>query len=240
MLSASLAQYLPDPDDPEYAEREAGLAQFRKNQERLYPQICADCEPKVRRRLEQAAYTAKTDVLRRMIDRSASARKSVGSQRWLRLLHSTGRRLWIGGFVLQFLWHAVIVHALVSAWFEWAGADDAWTTYQIWRMCAPLIGMLPSEERLLRWSTLSSVLGAWWNPQFAQVFKGTRHIGGLPVWYALQAVTVVARLCLQWASSLTTPDPLLLKEQTAGHTIAAGVTLLVSHSLPRSCHNSPH
>ncbi|KAK2072935.1 hypothetical protein P8C59_007254 [Phyllachora maydis] len=85
LFTASLAQYLPDdPDAPDYAEREKKYYRFRKGLEQLYPQICAECEPKVRARLERAAYTAKTDMLRRMIDRT-NANRNVKSKGWLDL-----------------------------------------------------------------------------------------------------------------------------------------------------------
>ncbi|KAL2024140.1 hypothetical protein VTK56DRAFT_9920 [Thermocarpiscus australiensis] len=235
LLSASLAQYLPDPDDPDYAEREKSLYRFRKNQERLYPQICADCEPKVRQRLEQAAYTAKTDLLRRMLDRSASMRKTVKTRGWLELVDTAGRWLWIAGLVLQLAWHAVVVHALLSQDLWWAGGDSSLFTFRLLRICAPLVTGLPSAERLLRWSTVASVLGIWWNPRFAQIYRGfTRHISGVSKWYIYQAVTVVIRVCLQRVWDLTDPDPLLLNMQTAGHAFAAGFALLVFILAPRA------
>ena len=230
LLSASLAQYLPDPDDPDYAEREKGLYRFRKNQERLYPQICADCEPRVRQQLEQAAYTAKTDVLRRMLDRSASARKSVKTHGWLDTFDAAGRWLWIAGFVLQLAWHTVVVHSLLSQYLMWAGVDESLFTFRMLRICGPFVGRLPSAERLLRWSSLASILGAWWNPRFAQIFRGfTRHITGVSKWYFFQAVALAVRISLQrW--DLTTPDPVLLGKQTAGHGFAAAFAILVSHT----------
>src|SRR4051812_13892269 len=38
LLRASLAQYLPDPDDPEYEDREKDFYRFRNAQEGRYPQ----------------------------------------------------------------------------------------------------------------------------------------------------------------------------------------------------------
>ncbi|KAG7285420.1 hypothetical protein NEMBOFW57_010047 [Staphylotrichum longicolle] len=240
LLSASLAQYLPDPDDPDYAEREKGLYRFRKNQERLYPQICADCEPRVRRQLEQAAYTAKTDLLRRMLDRSASARKSVKTHGWLDTVDAAGRWLWIAGFVLQLAWHAVVVHSLLSQYLMWAGVDETLFTFRMLRICGPFVGRLPSAERLLGWSSLASIVGVWWNPRFVQIFRGfTRHISGVSKWYFFQAVALSLRICLQrW--DLTTPDPVLLGKQTAGHGFAAAFAILrLIHPTPPPTPRAP-
>jgi hypothetical protein len=228
LLSASLAQYLPDPDDPDYAEREKGLYRFRKNQERLYPQICEECEPRVRQRLEQSAYTAKTDLLRRMLDRSASARGSTTTQGWLEVFDAAGRWLWISGHVLQLVWHVVVVHDLLLQYFIWAGVDDSLSTLRLLRTCGPLLGRLPSADRLLGWSILATFLGVWWNPRFVQIFRGfTRHISGVSQWYIFQAMTVIFRFCLQ-KIDLTTPNPLLLNTQTAGHAVAVALAFLVS------------
>ncbi|AEO71215.1 uncharacterized protein THITE_2156598 [Thermothielavioides terrestris NRRL 8126] len=236
LLSASLAQYLPDPDDPDYAEREKGLYRFRRNQERLYPQICAECEPKVRQRLEQAAYTAKTDLLRRMLDRSASARTTAKATGWLELFDAAGRWLWVAGFVLQLVWHAVVVHELLLRYFTWAEVDESLVTVRWLRICGPALGRLPAAERLLRWSALASVLGAWWNPRFAQIFRGfTRHISGVTQWYLFQAMAVALRIGLP-RLDLTTPDPSRIQIQMlmAGHASAVGFVFLIFTLAPRS------
>ncbi|KAL2175354.1 Ima1 N-terminal domain-containing protein [Thermothelomyces heterothallicus CBS 202.75] len=234
LLNASLAQYLPDPDDPDYAEREKGLYRFRRNQERLYPQICEQCEPKVRQRLEKAQYTAKTDLLRRMLDRSASARSRVTTRGWPERFDAAGRWLWIAGFVLQLGWHAVVVHSLLSQYLIWAEADDARFPFRLLRICGPLVGSLPSDERLLGWSSLATILGVWWNPRFSQVYRGfTRHINGVSKWYCFQAMAVGLRVCLRRIDGLTTPDPALLSTQTAAHALALTFALLILTLAPR-------
>jgi hypothetical protein len=236
LLSASLAQYLPDPDDPDYAEREKNFYKFRRNQESLYPQICDKCEPKVRERLEQAVYTAKTDLLRRMLDRSAGARKTLKTQGWLELFQAAGKWLWIAGFVLQLAWHAVVVHMLVSEYFLWAGLDESLFTFRLLRICGPFVAWLPSAERLLKWSTLASILGVWWNPRFAQVFRGfTRHINGVAKWYFFQAVALAIRICLPKVD-LTTPGPRLHNLKIAGHAFTAGFSLIVGY--PSTSHHT--
>ena len=183
----------------------------------------------MRQRLEQAAYTAKTDLLRRMLDRSASARKSVvRTGGWPELFDAAGKWLWVAGFVLQLAWQAVVVHALLSEYARWTQADDTLFTFRVLGMCAPLVARLPSAERLLRWSILASILSVWWNPRFAQIFRGfTKHISGVSKWYIYQALTVALRICLPKAWDMTTPDPRLLNMQAAGHAFGAAFALLV-------------
>ncbi|KAK4101972.1 hypothetical protein N658DRAFT_485819 [Parathielavia hyrcaniae] len=237
LLSASLAQYLPDPDDPDYAEREKGLYRFRRNQERLYPQICADCEPRVRQRLEQAAYTAKTDLLRRMLDRSASRSKSIKTRGWLETLDAAGRWLWIAGFVLQLAWHALVVHGLLLQYLVLLKADESLFTFRLLRICGPVVACLPPAERLLRWSSLATIFSVWWNPRFAPIFRGfTRHISGVTKWYLFQAMAVALRISLQTSWDLTSSNPLLLNVQTAGHAFVAAFAILIFTLAPRAIH----
>ncbi|KAH6620813.1 Ima1 N-terminal domain-containing protein [Chaetomium sp. MPI-SDFR-AT-0129] len=236
LLSASLAQYLPDPDDPDYAERERGLYRFRRRQEKLYPQICADCEPWVRQRLAQAQYTAKADVLRRMLDRSAIARRNGATRRgWLERVDSVGKWLWMAGFVLQVVWHVAVVHDRLARYLAWAGVDEGLFTVRLLRVCGPVVRRLPAEEeRLLKWSVWASGLGVWWNPRFAQIVRGfTRHISGVSKWYFFQALAVLLRFCLQ-RMDWDTLDPLGLNRLLAVHAVAFVFALLIFTSAPRA------
>lgn len=218
LLRTSLAQYLPDPDDPEYEQLWKDYRRFRDNQERIYPQICADCEPKVRRALDQAAYTAKTDALRRLIERGNKNRKQVIRRGWLDIFDATGKWLWMAGLVLQLGWHISVLKTLYPQSGELVGAFG-------------ISRFIPAAERLMRWSILSSVLSAWWNPRFMQVFRGfTKHISGISRWYFYQFVAVIMRALLQQSTFISNPDPSLLHTQLAAHLFAVGFAVLVSSS----------
>ncbi|KAK1761208.1 Ima1 N-terminal domain-containing protein [Echria macrotheca] len=222
LLRASLAQYLPDPDDPDYEALERDFYRFRNNQEKLYPQICADCEPRVRRRLEQAAYTAKTDVLRRMLDRSSRHRKRITSRGKLDVLDTVGRWLWVAGLVLQLCWHGTMVGSL---YLESGRIPQGLGTLE----------RLPRPEATLWWSVLTTALGVWWNPRFVQVVRGfTRHIKGVSRWYFYQAIAVAMRIVLQRTALISPPDPKLFNMQLAGHIFFASFALLIFILGPRS------
>jgi hypothetical protein len=70
MYTDAMSHFLPDDDHPEYPQFEAALPEFKKRMERQYPQCCIDCEPKVQEQLQQATYHARSDNLRRVLDRS--------------------------------------------------------------------------------------------------------------------------------------------------------------------------
>ncbi|KAK3314652.1 Ima1 N-terminal domain-containing protein [Apodospora peruviana] len=235
LLSSVLAQYLPEPDDPDYAERERDLYRFRKQQEKLYPQICADCEPRVRERLEQAAYTAKTDVLRRMIDRTATTGKVMKQRSALDVFDVLGGWLWTFGLVLQLAWHVSVLHMLLMSYFTDIDADQTLTTFRLLKLCGPLLSLLPSADRLISWSFITSLVSVWWNPRFVQIFRGfTKHISGVSRWYAYQFMAIVLRFFVPKVSDIVVPQPALLNMQLAGHVFAAAFAVLLHILGPRS------
>ncbi|KAE9574043.1 Integral inner nuclear membrane protein ima1 [Colletotrichum fructicola] len=194
LFTSSLAQYLPDdPDHPEYAELERNMYKFRRGLEQRYPQICAECEPKVHARLDQAGYTARTDHLRRMMDRSRQNR-TVKKTTPLDVSAKAGRWLWLGGIVCQYMWHLASLAVVFAGQDEGPLRDpDAESTW-IQRLSLALTLVLPKPERLIYWSLWANGLSVWWNPKFAQVFRGfSRHILGLGQWYTFQGLILFTR-----------------------------------------------
>ncbi|KAF9871217.1 hypothetical protein CkaCkLH20_11386 [Colletotrichum karsti] len=195
LFTSSLAQYLPDdPDHPEYAELERNMYKFRRGLEQRYPQICAECEPKVHARLDQAGYTARTDHLRRMMDRSRNDRGVPKKLTPLDMSAKLGQWLWLGGIVCQYMWHLASLAAVFAGQDEGPLRDpDAETTW-LERLSLALTLVLPRPERLINWSLWANGLSLWWNPKFAQVFRGfSRHILGLGQWYTFQGLIVFTR-----------------------------------------------
>ena len=213
LLRSSLAQYLPDPDDPDYEQLEKNFYRFRNAQEKRYPQLCADCEPKVRDRLKQAAYTAKADLLRHMIDRSAKYRKHAAHGGLVDFFGALGRWLWIAGLFLQLCWHVALVQPLYLE-----------PDHNIF-----LQRLLQHSDWMIRWSTYATFLGMWWNPRFAQVFRGfTQHLRGVSKWYAYQCIAAAMRIALLKFVETEVPDSELRNMYVAGHLLAAGFAILVS------------
>ncbi|KAB5586167.1 Ima1 N-terminal domain-containing protein [Coniochaeta sp. 2T2.1] len=193
LLTVSIAQYLPDdPDAPDYAQREQEYYDFRRRLEKVYPQICADCEPKVRQRIERAAYTAKTDVLRHMIDHS-KPNKVVTKHTWLDVFHLVGKWLWLAGFVMEILSHILAMSSLRSqycATHESAPLDCSF----LQRFSLPFNTLLPEHGRLVGWSFYAALFSLWWNPRFVQTVRGfTKHLLGLHNWYIYQLMGVGIR-----------------------------------------------
>lgn len=245
LLRSILAQYLPDPDDPDYEAREKHYFAFRRHQEELYPQLCDDCEPRVLQRLEQAAYTAKTDALRRTIEKSMATRKKITSPRRLSFVGLVGGGLWLAGLVLQLFWHLSILERLyMQATDVVPFSEDEVVTasgkdnlgVSILGAMGPFLALLPAPEQSLRWSVFATILGSWWNPHFIQVYRGfTKHITGISEWYMFQFIALAMRIGLQTVPCVLTPDPLLHNKQLAFHLFTGIVSILVS-CFHRSAH----
>ncbi|CRK27676.1 hypothetical protein BN1708_014910 [Verticillium longisporum] len=195
LFTASLAQYLPeDPDHPEYAQLEKNYYKFRQRLEERYPQICADCEPKVLAQVQQAGYTARTDHLRRMMERSRQRRASP--KRWtaLDMADTLGRWFWFAGLTGQLLWHFATMADALSTMTTGPLRDTdelspAWTSVLRW-----MANALPQSSVLVRMSFWANLLCIWWNPKFTQVFRGfSKHIHGLSQWYVFQGLVLLVR-----------------------------------------------
>ncbi|KAM0277585.1 hypothetical protein ACHAQH_005704 [Verticillium albo-atrum] len=195
LFTASLAQYLSeDPDHPDYAQLEKNYYKFRQRLEERYPQICAECEPKVLAQVHQAGYTARTDHLRRMMDRSRQQR--AVKKRWTALdaADRLGRWLWLAGLTGQLLWHIVTMADALSTTTPGPLRDpdellSAWAPTLRY-----VVDTLPNAFTLMRLSFLANLLCIWWNPKFVQVFRGfSKHICGLSQWYIFQGLVLLVR-----------------------------------------------
>ncbi|KAL0941568.1 uncharacterized protein CTRU02_204331 [Colletotrichum truncatum] len=195
LFTSSLAQYLPeDTDHPDYAELEKNMYKFRRRLEQRYPQICAECEPKVHSKLDQAGYTARTDHLRRMMDRSRKNRVVPRKTTPLDVSATLGRWLWLGGIVCQYMWHLASLAAVFASQDDEPLRDPDATSTWVQRLSLALTLLLPKPERLIYWSLWANALSIWWNPKFAQVFRGfSRHILGLGQWYTFQGLIILTR-----------------------------------------------
>ena len=82
LFTNALASYFPSSDDPNYSAYEREYPKFRRNLEERYPQVCDKCEPRVKARIRQAGYEAKSDHLRRMMDRSKAGKAARKARQW--------------------------------------------------------------------------------------------------------------------------------------------------------------
>jgi hypothetical protein len=171
--------------------------EYRKNLEKRYPQVCEDCEPKVLERMKQAGKTAKTDYLRRLMDKSR-ARRSANRSNAITFsgsLESIGKCLWYIGLLGQLLWHVTALAAATAHNYP-AMLDYPLPTFlsTLLSTLSEITAPIPTSSTLGRWSLICSAASFWWNPKFRYLNKGfMNHIKGFGDWYKYQVLLLVVR-----------------------------------------------
>ena len=107
LYSQSLASYFPSPDAPDYAEYERAYPEFQRGLEERYPQVCEDCEPRVRARINKTTYAAKTDHLRRMMERTREGRIAYRKSSWKSYIYFLGGVAWLVSWAGQAVWNGI-------------------------------------------------------------------------------------------------------------------------------------
>ncbi|KAI9828561.1 MAG: hypothetical protein M1819_006553 [Sarea resinae] len=206
LLTQSLASYLPSPDHPEYATYEASYPAYRKSLEERYPQVCIDCEPRVRERIRATGYAAKTDHLRRMIDRTRAAegRRTSRDWDWRALVVLLGAVGWWSSLAGQLVWNIIGATRRIEV-EDGLRADDeplplGACVRQLVRFRETEQGCVTSGFSIARTALLLGLLSFWWNNSLEEKVRGT---GGrmmrLSEYYKLQGVVMAVRVLGWWA-----------------------------------------
>ncbi|KAL3472777.1 Ima1 N-terminal domain-containing protein [Aspergillus californicus] len=205
LFTTALASYFPSSDDPNYSAYEREYPKFRKNLEERYPQVCDKCEPRVNARIRQTKYEAKSDHLRRIMDRSKTGKAARQARRWN--------------------WRSLLV--LVGAVFYWASVAGqlAWDLASAVTIENPLSnpdnvtqshyvvvcfqqtlrtrhlpsGCLVDMAPYAGLSLVAGILSLWWNPKLRMKVEGRGgRFLGLGEYYKVQLIVMVVRSAF-WA-----------------------------------------
>ncbi|KAI1741007.1 hypothetical protein F4680DRAFT_77773 [Xylaria scruposa] len=195
MLSSSLAQF-EWPDDATSAEHSARERQYwalKKALEQRYPQVCDECLPNVNKKLSQASYTAKTDHLRRMMDRTRSQWAGGKRRGPLDVIDFLGKMSWYTAFAFQAMWHVTMVLLLSTEPYA-STQDGHWIPVTLGRFHRMSALMLPYSDWFMRWAINLGMCSFPWNPRFKQSIRGfTAHILGFRQWYTYQLLVLFVR-----------------------------------------------
>ncbi|PYH99175.1 hypothetical protein BO71DRAFT_343219 [Aspergillus ellipticus CBS 707.79] len=206
LFTSSLASYFPSSDDPNYGAYEKEYPKFRKNMEERYPQVCVKCEPRVKERIRQAGYEAKSDHLRRMMDRSKAGRAARHARQWnwrSLLVWAGAMGYWVSvtGQLSWNVWSALAVEepdllqdpdaSLMSPSIVTCVRQTV-ETRRIPRDCsgdlAPYAGL----------ALIAGILSLWWNPKLRLKVEGRGgRFVGLSEYYQVQLIVMVVR-CAFW------------------------------------------
>ena len=202
-MSQAVASYLPPPDAPDYAEYEKAEDEYLKGLEVRYPQVCQRCEPKVQERIRAAGYAAKTDHLRRMMDRTRGRGIQYRDANWGGPLVILGGAGWFLSIAGQILWDGLSLFEpaqdLDGLRDEQHSASGSVCLQQVMRGSGSIsdcTGLLYSAAGL---ALLIGVLSSWWNPMLQETLKrrGVRAVGTAE-FYQLQSLLLVIRCATWW------------------------------------------
>ena len=213
LLNKTLAEYLPDEDDPEYDKYTSSLDAYRRELEERYPQVCQDCLPRVQDQIRAAGYAAKADKLRRMIDRSREHSRTVQTSRqtWTLRLIALAKGVYICSVVAGLLWHTM---GLAMAAQDDTGALEhvTWGTclaqaFSVRRAHQRCV-MSPFALSLLQTSLLADWATIWWNPKLANKTNSiSGRMQGLKLLWAIRATVLTFRTAVFFYWKLTPLSP---------------------------------
>lgn len=196
-----LASYLPPSTDANDADYESQYPRYRARLEEQYPQVCEDCVPRVTERIRATGYAAKTDHLRRMMERTREIRdqKSSGSWDWTNIPVMVGWLSWWSSLALQVVWN--IIGAMVGTDDEDGLRAEATgatlprclrqytqvrvVTSECATLAAPMAGLALSL----------GIVSIWWNNRLEEKWRrpGCRLVG-LKDYYKLQLIVLMVRI----------------------------------------------
>lgn len=228
ILARTLKEYeFPDdPNDPEYAVRMRGYRIWKRDLEARYPQVCIDCEPKVEEQLRKASYTAKTDHMRRLIDRTKQRRHQARTRTALDYVDMAGKFIWHFGFLLQALWHIVALGIVfVENGHE---ISNNFVVAVLRETCAWIIAILPRSDSFIKLAINTSLVAFAWNPRFKQTIRGfTSHILGFRQWYTYQLVIILIRCACLFLSQYSEVEEIPAIAQLGAHLVIGWLVFYV-------------
>ncbi|KAL1635484.1 hypothetical protein SLS58_010241 [Diplodia intermedia] len=206
LLTQTLAAYLPPPSDPNYKAFERSYPEYRRNLERRYPQVCVDCAPRVRERIEAAGYAAKTDYLKRLLQRphrETDRRYWTGPTWQSTIVYWAGWFWWIS-IVIHFCWSLLGAYAVKGR--LGAGRDALFAqnivvcSEQAWKYGMVQSDCMTAFPGEMRFSLVSMVATFWWNNKLHAKVKGWTggRLLGLRDHFLVQVLVVCLRAGSYW------------------------------------------
>ncbi|KAI9671861.1 MAG: hypothetical protein M1831_003389 [Alyxoria varia] len=214
ILRENLAGYQP-PIHLSQASQKAAQEDYQRRLEERYPQVCAKCAPRARERIRRAGYFAKTDHIRRVMEKTKAGALGTGKPKgwlWRSWLFWLAGMAWWASMLLQTTWHAL---SALSAWQK--SEQELKTGGQVRDPIAGHDAILPSipacmnpqvlhnrqysqpcAEMASQWVPLAlkiAVFTFWWHNRFREKYlRGGGRMLGMRDYYGLQAVVFLFRL----------------------------------------------
>ena len=200
IVATAIAEYPFDTDTrrPGYLQDEREYLKYKEGLEHRFPQVCGDCEPKVLSQMRQAGKTAKTDHLRRMMEKSREARSAPAQGiSWFGIVLFFTRIVWYMSTMGQVLWNVAYI-------VDWVLTED-YLDARLPPSTGPILPALMafvfvcSTKAWARYSLICGFASAWWNPQFDPVTRAfNKRLKGFDVWYTRQIILIILRSLLYY------------------------------------------
>lgn len=199
----TLANYLPDDDDPRYAEFERRLPEFRAELDQRYPLICSTCAPLAQERIHQSDYYGMTKNAARLIaetrTRGGKSRKGMRDdweKRTKRSILKAIRTVMYAGLAIQVAYHVFGIMSLRQAQREYTSAATT-------PICLIRAGVLRFDEecqavfaRYIPYTHFLAIGLLWFNTGRRYWYDGTHRIEavlGQREYFTLQVIMLAVR-----------------------------------------------
>lgn len=198
IVNQALAEYLPSQDDPRCMQFERKIPEYRRKMEADFPQVCETCAPAVEDRIRSTGYAAKTDHLRRMMNRTRGAGITFNSWTWKRVGGVLGTIGWTTGFLGQLCWDLFGALPPTHADDGLPSEDEPQSIATCLISGTLNIQSTPSCNELLQpmlvFTFVLSLLFFWWNPRMQYKLRGGYgRIVGYIEYYKLQLIALAIR-----------------------------------------------
>ena len=226
LVARNLADYLPPPNDPTYAEYERLLPEYSQRLEERYPQVCADCSPRVTQRLREAGYTAKTDYLRQRLTGTNNSKFAYSRTQRPSLLAYGGWVGWCLAFLGQVFWHIAEISTHSSNVLVSIGEESRWRALDDQLLALGKAIAIKNTSLLASTSASIGIGCIWWNPtMFHDSHQGTANRWEF---YKLQAILMAVRIIAIYYLQSESSNSLNASSVAAVHTIVLTFDLVVS------------
>ncbi|KAF2635930.1 hypothetical protein P280DRAFT_410697 [Massarina eburnea CBS 473.64] len=193
LLNKTLAEYIPEEADPQYAKYVETADEYRAELEERYPQVCESCIDRVQERIRAAGYAAKADHLRRRLEQ---AKKYQGPETTMRqtvtlAIIELAKYVYLSSVLIGLVWHILGMMA----------SPDRPRNFD-WMICLHQAVILrnvdescfnsPYVLQFVRYVLIADLLTIWWNPRLKDKTNakrpGARVHGLIFVWFLRTAV----------------------------------------------------
>ena len=181
--------------------------------------------------MREAGKTAKTDYLRRLMERTRERRsKNVNKITLSGTLESFGKYVWYVGLAGQLLWNTMALAA--AALHVLTVMPDSLDSIPALMFVEAIISVSTSVT-WARSSLLCSIAAMWWNPMFKQMNNGfMNHIKGFGDWYKFQMLMIVSRSIFYYISGTGILADPYAAANVGAHLFSLGFITVVSTTFP--------